>query len=273
MESGSMRSKKHYEYLDIVRIVALIGVLLYHLNILKGGYLAVCIFFVLTSYLSVISANKKETFSYKEYYKNQFKRLYLPLIVVVFISIFVISLMPQINFLNLKQETTSVLFGYNNFWQMSANIDYFKSHIDSPFMHLWYISILIQFDILFPFIYKLLSKIKVKFNKKVPIIILSTLTFISTIYFILSYYTSNIMFTYYNTLSRIFSLLLGLTLGFIHIYYKPLFIDKTKREKTRKIIFLSYISILILLFIFIDSKSILMPYSINFFNHTKTNRL
>ncbi len=255
-----MSSKKHYWYLDIVRIIALISVLLYHLNILKGGYLAVCIFFVLTAYLSVISAKNKEQFSYKEYYKNQFKRLYIPLILVVFISIAVISLIPLINYLNLKPETTSAILGYNNFWQLHANLDYFTRHIDSPFMHLWYISILIQFDILFPLIYSLLIKIGDKFNKKIPIIILSTLTFISSVYFVISYYTNNIMYTYYNTLSRAFSLLFGLTLGFIHIYYKPLLSSKLK-DKTSKIVFYIYIVILIFMFIFVDSNSFLMPYS------------
>ena len=80
-------SKNYYKYLDIIRLISCIAVLLYHFNFLKGGYLAVCTFFVLTGYLSCISAFKKDNFSFKEYYINKFKKLYLPLLIVVFITI------------------------------------------------------------------------------------------------------------------------------------------------------------------------------------------
>ena len=56
-------SKKYYKNINLIRVIACLGVLLYHFNILKGGYLAVCIFFVLSGYLSCISAFKKEKFS------------------------------------------------------------------------------------------------------------------------------------------------------------------------------------------------------------------
>ena len=109
-------SKNYYKYLDIIRLISCIAVLLYHFNFLKGGYLAVCTFFVLTGYLSCISAFKKDKFSFKEYYINKFKKLYLPLLIVVFITIAIVSFLPNILWLNLKVETTSILLGYNNFW-------------------------------------------------------------------------------------------------------------------------------------------------------------
>ena len=142
-------SKKYYKRLDIIRLIACIAVLLYHLGVLKGGYLAVCVFFVLSGYLSCVSAFKKEKFSILSYYSNRFKKIYLPLIIVTFITVAVISFFPNIFWFNLKPETTSVIFGYNNFWQLSANLDYFARHVDSPFMHFWYISILLQFDLVF----------------------------------------------------------------------------------------------------------------------------
>ena len=64
--------KVYYKDLDIVRVLSCILVLLYHLNILKGGYLAVCIFFVLSGYLSIISAFRKEKFSILSYYQERF---------------------------------------------------------------------------------------------------------------------------------------------------------------------------------------------------------
>lgn len=145
--------KKYYKNLNLIRFISCIAVFFYHLNILKGGFLAVCIFFVLTGYLDVFSAFNKENFSIKEYYKNKIKRLYIPLIIVIFITVAVISFFPNILWLNLKREVTSSILSYNNFWQLSINSNYFARHINSPFMHLWYISILVQLDILFPFIF------------------------------------------------------------------------------------------------------------------------
>lgn len=168
MKNGVCCMKKYFKDLNIIRLIACIAVLLYHLNILKGGYLAVCTFFVLTGYLSCISAFRKEKFSLKEYYKNRLLKIYLPLVIVVFISIGIISFLPNIFWFNLKPETTSVLLGYNNFWQLNANLDYFARHVDSPFMHFWYIGILLQFDLVFPFIYLGLKELGDYVKKYIP---------------------------------------------------------------------------------------------------------
>ena len=53
------KTKLYYKKLDYIRIISCIAVLLYHLNILKGGFLAVCTFFVLSGYLACSSALKK----------------------------------------------------------------------------------------------------------------------------------------------------------------------------------------------------------------------
>lgn len=237
------------------------GILLYHLNILKGGYLSVCSFFTLSGYLSCISLFRKEKASLKDYYLNRLLKIYLPLILVVFISIAVISFIPSINWLNLKPETTSVLLGYNNFWQILANLDYFARHVNSPFIHLWYIAILLQFDLIFPFIFMWFKKLGEKINKHIPVIIISVLTIIFTLVFYKFSLEDNVMVTYYSTFTRVFSLLFGVTLGFIHTYYKELIPKIIKEKKLEKIIFYFYILITIALSIFVDAKSVLFPYA------------
>ena len=241
--------KKIYKRIDLIRVVACIAVFLYHINALKGGYLAVCTFFVLSGYLSCISLFKKEKLSLKDYYINKFKNLYFPLLIVVFITIFVISLIPSITWLNLKPETTSVLLGYNNFWQLNANLDYFTRHISSPFMHFWYIGILLQFDLVFPFTFIILRKIGDKIHKSIPCIILLILSIISSIYFYIESLNPNIMIVYYNTFTRVFSLIFGMLIGFIHAYYKPLVI-----KNINTIVFYLYLLLIMSLFIFIDAS-------------------
>lgn len=247
--------QKYYKNLDLLRLLSCIAILLYHLNILKGGYLAVCTFFVLTSYLSCLSEFKKDKFSIKDYYLKRIVKLYIPLIIVVFSSLAVISLFPNISWFNLKPETTSVLLGYNNFWQLNANLDYFARHINSPFIHLWYIAILLQFDLVFPLIFVPLRKLGDKVSKSIPCIITALATAISTIYFYRMSLTQNMMVTYYDTFTRLFSLLFGLTLAFFHNYYKSLLPNKFKESPYKNIIFTFYLILLSILFVLIDSKS------------------
>ncbi len=247
--------QKYYKNLDILRFLSCTAILLYHLNILKGGYLAVCTFFVLTSYLSCLSEFKKDKFSIKDYYLKRIVKLYIPLIIVVFSSLAVISLFPNISWFNLKPETTSVLLGYNNFWQLNANLDYFARHINSPFIHLWYIAILLQFDLVFPLIFVPLRKLGNKVSKSIPCIITALATAISTIYFYRMSLTQNMMVTYYDTFTRLFSLLFGLTLAFLHNYYKSLLPNKFKESPYKNIIFTFYLILLSILFVLIDSKS------------------
>lgn len=248
-------SKNYYKDISFIRLLACLAVLLYHIGILKGGYLAVCTFFVLSGYLSCVSCFKKEKFSLKSYYLNKLKHLYLPLVIVVFISVAVISFFPNINWFNLKPETTSVLFGYNNFWQLNANLDYFARHVNSPFMHFWYMGIMLQFDLIFPVFFILLRKIGENTKKIIPCLITLILGIISSLYFYKMSLAQNIMITYYHTFTRVFSLLFGVLLGFIHSYYGSKIIPLFKGKYISKVIFCLYLFIMLGLFVFVDNTS------------------
>ena len=246
MGSVKYMNKEHYKYIDLIRVLSCVLILFYHLNILKGGYLVVCTFFVLSGYLSILSAYKKDKFSLIEYYKNKLRTIYLPVIIIAFITIAIMSIL-NIDYLNLKPETNSILLGYNNFWQLNANLDYFTRHIDSPFMHLWYISILLQFELVFPIIFIILKKIGDKIHKILPSIITLVLAILSCIYFYILC-KENLMIGYYNTFARSFSLLLGMSIGFIKVYY-----DSNK--ESNKLVFFIYLILLIIPTFFIEASS------------------
>jgi len=253
--------KKYYKYIDFIRIIFCVSVLLYHLNVLKGGYLAVCSFFTLSGFLSYISIANKDHFSLKNYYLKKLLKLYLPLIVVVFITVFCVSLSKNIIWLNLKPEVTSVVLSYNNFWQLKVNMNYFSHQISSPFVHLWFISILIQFDLLFPFFYFAFKKIGEKFGKIFSLIIISIISIISCLLFYNIYLNGNVMTSYYSTFLRLFSLLFGVALGYIHFHYKPIIPKFLSDLKKCKIVFIFYLLVLILLFIFVSENSFLFALS------------
>ena len=216
-----MSSKKYYKNLDLIRVVALFAILLYHLKLLKGGFLAVPIFFVLSAYLSVKSLFKNDKVSLKKYYKKLFFRIYLPLIIVIFISIGAISF-------------------FSNIITISKSI----FNCSKPFMHMWYISILIQFDLILPFLFIGLKKLKEKFNALTSCITITSLSIIMTIYFYFMYQNVSIMNIYYNTFTRVFSLLFGASLGFIHEYYNNKVYKSLNKNKNISYIYFNIYAII-----------------------------
>ena len=244
--------KKSYNLnIALLRCIFCIVVLLYHTNILKGGYLAVCSFFALTGYFSVISIYKNK--SIISYYIKRVKKIYLPLLIVVALSIISINLL-NINKFNFKPEITSVLLGYNNYFQINANMDYFAKNINSPFIHLWYIAILMQLELVFPIIFTILKKIEAKVSKYLPFIIMFILSIISTLYFYKVYKDGNITITYYDTFARAFSYILGSTLAIYHVTIGKIL--PLRFKKTLLVtIFFTYLIALITLFITIPSTS------------------
>lgn len=251
--------KEYYKSLDIIRNVSCFAVLFYHLDILKGGCLAVCSFFTLSGYLSCITNFNKRKFSFFKYYKNRFIKIYIPIVITVFATIFTMSFFKNIKAVNLKPEVASILLGYNNFWQLSVKHDYFSTHINSPFMHFWYMAILLQFELIFPFVFIALKKIADKSSEGIPVIITLGLGIISAIFFYKICFTSNITSAYYNTFSHAFSWLLGISLGFCHCYKRNLLPIKFNNETAVKIVFALYMSFLFFLFIFVDGKSEVFP--------------
>lgn len=251
--------KKYYKRIDFLRFFACLAVILYHLGILQGGFLAVNLFFVLSGYFSCKSAFKDDDFSYRKYYLNRIKKIYIPLLIVVFLTTFGIGVLENTSWFNLKPETNSVLLGFNNFWQLTANLDYFSRHINSPFIHFWYIAILLQFELIFPFLFCFLKKSAEKFGKGLPCILTFLSGIISATYFYYSTVNSSTMFSYYNTFARIYPLLFGVFLGFVHQYKGSLVPKFLRSALISKFIFGIYIVVMATLFWVVDASNAMYP--------------
>ena len=249
--------KKYYLKLDIIRIVACLLVVLYHLNYLKGGFLAVCTFFVLSGYLETVSSLKNKSFSIKDYYVKRLKRIYLPLLIVVSLTIITFKCFPNLHWLNLKQESISALLGYNNFWQLKANLNYFTKSINSPLTHLWYISILMQIDLIFPLIFSLFKKINKTIGKDISLIIVFILGIISTIGLYIASKNYSIMTIYYNTIFRVFSFIWGVFIALMQYRHMNKLSKKFKNENNE--IFIIYLLSLLTICLFIPKSQTLYP--------------
>jgi peptidoglycan/LPS O-acetylase OafA/YrhL len=149
--------------IDGLRSLAVGAVIIYHSQInilnhqfLKGGFLGVDIFFVISGYLisSIILRElfKTETFSFKYFYEKRIRRILPALLFVMIISLPVawIFLLPG----DLVEFSKSILYSLgfsSNFYFHLSGLQY--GDIDGllkPFLHTWSLSVEEQFYILFP---------------------------------------------------------------------------------------------------------------------------
>ena len=249
------KNRKNYK-IEYLRALSCIGVLLYHLDILKGGYLAVCCFFVLSGYLSAVSMRKHVSQGPLRFYVNRLIKTYLPMAVCVFLSIAACVLF-SVSYPNLKAESTSVLLGYNNFWQIAASQDYFTRTSVSPFLPMWYIAILLQYDLLLGIFFFLTDRFLKKENRIVSYILCLLLAAGSFILFMIHLKNGEIMKAYYGTLERSFPFLMGILLGLFH---EDDHILITKNRKLEKGLFSFDLIILTLLFVFAGSDTRMMAW-------------
>lgn len=217
--------RKRIKGLDGLKVLALLGVLIYHTfpKVLPGGYLGVVLFFVISGYLSAYgNVEKMENgkFQYGQYYLKRIVRLYPSLIVVMLATIACMTLLDPIKLANTQKEFCSVMFGYNNFWQIGMNADYFAQlSKNSPFTHLWYIAILLQFDLIFPLLLKGYVTLKEKCGITAAHLVSLLLVIASACVMPVSYIVTkgnNVTALYYSTFTRICPLLAGMLLGLLH---------------------------------------------------------
>ena len=160
--------------LDVIKGIAIIVVVLFHMGLLKSGYLGVDAFFVINGFLiipSVIKAFDNNSFSFRNYIEKRILRL-LPLIVLASAICLVIGflvMMPD-HYENLAQSVIASNVFSENILSSITSKDYWDVDNDfKPLMHLWYVGILMEFYIVLPLILYL-GKVSAKlFNKSMRI--------------------------------------------------------------------------------------------------------
>ncbi len=222
--------------MDGLRGIAIIGITLFHMfpNVFKGGYLGVVLFFVLTGFLMVITNKKKmenKEFSVIKFYVSRIKRLYPPLLVMVFTTLGIYFFLANDSLRGMKMQVLSIFAGFNNFWQISQSLDYFTRIANtSPFSHLWFLSIEMQFYLIFPLLLFGLYKLEEKKGKSNTIKTMFGVTVAFALIMPVLYLCGfNVTRLYYGTDTRVYSLFAGMLLGWIY----------TKEEETKKNFYIS----------------------------------
>ncbi|AKP66502.1 acyltransferase family protein [Companilactobacillus ginsenosidimutans] len=207
---------------DGLRTLGVIGVIMYHLNptLFSGGYLGVPIFFLISGYLitdhffNTVDAGQK--FSLKNFYVKRVHRLYPGLLFVLLGSAAYIVLFLKDLLYHLDQIFVTNVLNVYNWWQIFNGQSYFErfANNESPFTHLWTLSIEGQFYIVWPILLILFVKFGVK---KSNIFWFAMIVSLASAALMAALYQPGVdpSRIYYGTDTRLFSILLGCGLAII----------------------------------------------------------
>ena len=238
---------KYRKEIDGLRGIAIIPVILYHLNIpfFSGGYIGVDIFFVISGFLitSIIHNNIKEKrFSLMDFYERRLRRIIPILYLILILSIpFTLINFIEVDSRNFFESLFAVITFSSNFLFWLEEGEYFtRENSLKPLLHTWSLSIEMQFYIIFPLIIIILEKFK-----KLKIMIISLTCFFS---FLIANWLSlvNPDASFYLSLTRIWELLLGSLCALLRISCNKV------KSKSDYICFFSFIIIFLSVFFFND---------------------
>lgn len=207
--------------LDGMRALAILAIIFYHLmpHVLPGGYLAVNIFFVLTGYFITASVieeyGQKEKLAYKRYLARRFNRLFLPLLGMLVSVTAYITLFQRDLLLNLRPWLLTSLGMVNNWWQISVGGSYFEQfYVQSPFLHLWFLSVMSQFYVIWPLVVLLLLALFK--DKRIILYTAVGLSLFSALAMAMLYVPGeDASRVYYGTDTRLFSFMIGSALSVV----------------------------------------------------------
>jgi len=217
-EQSDLTHPKYRADIDGLRAIAVLSVVGYHAfpNWIKGGFVGVDIFFVISGYLisGIIIGNLENgTFSFAEFYARRVKRIFPALILVMAAcySFGWMTLLPD-EFKQLGKHIAAGAGFVSNlfFWQEAGYFDHAAQ--TKPLLHLWSLGVEEQFYIIWPLLLFLAWKRKFNF--------LSLAISIATISFAFSVKISygDINQAFYSPVSRFWELMTGGILAYMNLH-------------------------------------------------------
>ena len=166
MSSLKIERIKYRKDINVLRAISVVSVVLYHadIEIFKGGWLGVDIFFVISGYLItniIFSEIQNKNFSLKSFYIRRLRRifpaLYFMLLVTIPFSYILLNPKSLIEYLNNLKFSLPFL---SNVYL--SQLDFYTADPNkfSPLLHTWSLSIEEQFYLFFPIIFLIFYRLK-----------------------------------------------------------------------------------------------------------------
>lgn len=246
--------------LDMLKGIAILGIFFYHLipSIFPGGFLGVPLFFVLSGYLmytTSISYLDMDTFPALDYYKKRISRLIPPLFLMVMVTCCVMTLTHSRQMIGIREQILSIFLGYNNWWQIAQDASYFSRLTGaSPFTHLWFLGVEMQFYLLWPLLFFLYKKCYHRLGGKRACFFFLAPALLSLTTMICLYHPGDDPSrVYYGTDTMGFTLCLGMFLGALRHNY-PILCTPADRKRQLPI-FASMLGITLVLFLIVKGRN------------------
>ena len=218
---ATKRGIQHIPAIDGLRAIAVTAVIFYHLGFqwIPGGFLGVDLFFVISGYvitrLLLDSIARSGGLDLRGFYKARARRLLPPMVFMIVVTAFYISIWAQESVKRFLTDTPFSLTGAMNWWLVFKEQDYFEAIGRPPLLqHTWSLAVETQFYLVWPVLLLIILK---RFGKKViPVAALAIALFSGTALFLVSLQldaSSSISHVYFGTDTHSIGLFLGAALA------------------------------------------------------------
>ena len=215
--------------IDGLRAIAIVSVVLHHAfpEHIRGGFIGVDIFFVLSGYLIstiIFKGLERNRFRFTDFYARRVKRIFPALIVVLVATLIAgwyLLIPADLKLLGKHTFAGSVFLSNFAFWNEAGYFD--ATAATKPLLHLWSLAIEEQFYIFWPLILWALHRIS-----KTPLRWILPLLFTSLA---LNFWLvrSDLTAAFYNPLGRFWEMMTGAVLAAMHVKQIDLMAHLPKR--------------------------------------------
>jgi peptidoglycan/LPS O-acetylase OafA/YrhL len=218
---ATKRGIQHIPAIDGLRAIAVTAVIFYHLGFqwIPGGFLGVDLFFVISGYvitrLLLDSIARSGGLDLRGFYKARARRLLPPMVFMIVVTTFYISIWAQDSVKRFLTDTPFSLTGAMNWWLVFKEQDYFEAIGRPPLLqHTWSLAVETQFYLIWPVLLLIILK---RFGKKViPVAALVIALISGTALFLVSLQldaSSSVSHVYFGTDTHSIGLFLGAALA------------------------------------------------------------
>lgn len=221
LNRSQSKQRRHVTSLDGLRALSIIAVLVFHARAswLPGGFLGVTVFFVLSGYLITESLLHQievtGTIDLKRYLLRRLERLYPVMIVVVVVTAILTALFAPVLLAKMRGDVVPSLLFFNNLFYIVRDLPYFAAAgAPSPLTHFWFLGVLVQFYVIWPFALLLITRISPshRFAQNVVGVLAMLSTVLTAVLFDPAGDTTRV---YYGPDTRMGELLIGAFLAFL----------------------------------------------------------
>jgi peptidoglycan/LPS O-acetylase OafA/YrhL len=186
---------------------------------MKGGFLGVDLFFVLSGYLItsllLIEWEHSQRIVLLRFWARRARRLFPALVVIVFSALLLSAIFSRINLGPTRRDTLSSLFYFNNWHQIVANESYFnRMGAASLLQHIWSLSVEEQFYLVWPLV--LVPGLIFLGRKRLPYAVIAGIAGSAALmWLVYKPFPADPSRVYYGTDTRAFLLLMGILLALV----------------------------------------------------------